>query len=210
MHVWLLLIFIPLLLCIYCSHVVELSDHTFYYYSFTSFLSSDVTIMWFLAFCFSFTLFSEILYARDFSCFNQPILASAKPAKFLSRKVFGSGIHARGCLHEKLPAARWCEPHHYAKHGCTLELVQERWCELATDSSLEEVKSLRSPNGFAITLFRCLSPVAMDSPCVISMQNMPSGWNNWMHAHVCVCIVELKVTWVGFLSILLLHVRRKK
>ena len=73
------------------------------------------------------------------------------------KKSFGPGIHARGCLHEKLPAARWCEPHHYAKHGCTLELVQERWCELATDSSLEEVKSLRSPNGFAITLFRCLS-----------------------------------------------------
>jgi hypothetical protein len=41
---------------------------------------------------------------------------------------------------------------------------------------------------------------AMDSPCVrvICMQNMPFGSNNWMHACTCVCLVEVKVTWVGF------------
>jgi len=166
--------------------------------------------MWFVAFAYLLLCFHNSCMPGTFHASINLFWPALSLPKFLSRKAFGPGIHARGCLHEKLPAARWCEPHHYAKHGCTLELVQERWCELATDSSLEEVKSLRSPNGFAITLFRCLSPVAMDSPCVISMQNMPSGWNNWVHAHVCVCIVELKVTWVGFLSILLLHVRRKK
>ena len=86
----------PIIVYIYCSHVVELSDHTSYYYSFTSFLSSDATIMWFLAFCFSFTLFSEILYARDFSCFNQPILASAKPAEVPVKKSFWSRHTCKG------------------------------------------------------------------------------------------------------------------
>ena len=144
------------------------------------------------SFCLPFTLFSQFLYARDFSCFNQPILASAKPAEVPVKKSVWSRHTCKGMSAWKATCCKvlWTTP-------LCLTRVHAR----ATSRKMMWARNLQFTGRgkeFEVTQWLCYHSVslfisvAMDSPCVWYTDiyaDMRS--NNWMHAHVCVCVCAL-------------------